>query len=76
MQKRFRKTAGGNAAELWVDLGPFRYTAELYENGECVQCKRGARPGADEVDTLLSGKHFAALLRISPDRNIRCTWAR
>jgi len=76
MQKRFRKTKAGKAAEVWAETGMLRYTIELYENGRFVERKRGFRPGADEIDAWLSGQNFAALVRIHPDGTVRCTWSR
>jgi hypothetical protein len=76
LQRRYRKAAQGHVADVWVDVGPLRYTAELYEDGECAECKAGPRPRNEEIDVLLSGTYFAALVRVAPDRSVRCTWAR
>lgn len=76
MQKRFRKTRAGKAADVWVELGALRYTVELYENGEFVERCRGRRSRSEETEVFLSGEDFAALVRIQPDAAIRCTWSR
>ena len=76
MEKRFRKTEAGKAAEVWVEIGAFSYSVELYEDGRFVERKRGRRPRASEIDAWLSGQEFAALVRIQPDGTVRCTWSR
>ena len=76
MEKRFRKTRAGKAADVWVEFGALRYTAELYENGQFVKRCSGRRSRSEETEVFLSGDEFAALVRIHPDATIRCTWSR
>jgi hypothetical protein len=76
MQERFRKTSQGKVAEVWAEVGSLRYRVELYENGEFVEHKKGRRSRSDETEIHLSGRDFAALLRIQPDGTVRCTWSR
>ena len=76
MQKRFRKSTNGRAAEVWADVGLFRYKLELYEQGELAAKTKGAVPSGQYTEALLKGTTFAALVRIQPDRTVQCTWAR
>ncbi len=75
MQQRFRKSKNGILAEAWVDLGILRYTVELYENGEFLGSKTGLRPRSEGIEVFLAGKRFAALVKISPDGKVRCTFS-
>lgn len=75
-QRRFRQTKAGKAAEVWVETGMLRYSAELYENGVFIQRARGFRERARETELFLSGADFSALIRLQPDGQIRCTWSR
>ncbi len=76
MQRRYRQTKAGRAAEIWVELGTLRYKAELYENGEFIQRQAGFRSRSDEAELFLSGTDFSAIVRIQPDGDVRCTWSR
>ena len=50
MQKRFRNTKGGHAAEVWVELGRLQRSVELYEDGELAACKRGLRRRSEDIE--------------------------
>lgn len=76
MQKRFRQTKAGKVADVWLDAGMFRYTVELYEDGEFVERRKGFRSGSQETEAFISGKDFSALVRIRADGKVRCTWSR
>jgi hypothetical protein len=76
MQKRFRKAEGDRAAEVWLDVGLFRFKAELYEDGVLLDTQKGARSSKEEIKVYLSGKDFSALLRLETSGNIVCTWSR
>lgn len=76
MQKRFRKVDGRHIAEVWLDIGLFRYKAELYEDGELTGRQRGPKPRPDGGEVHLIGRGCSALLRALPDGEIRCTWSR
>lgn len=76
MLKRFRKTKGGRPTDVWVEVGILRYTIELYEDGAFVGRKGGFVPRAGNVEVFLSGKDFASLVTIHPDRTVRCTLSR
>lgn len=75
MQKRFRRTQGCKAADVWVELGILRYSVELYEDGEFVGRKRGFLPRSGHVEVFLSGKDFASLVKVFPDGRVRCTFS-
>ena len=76
MQKRFRKVEGNRAAEVWLDVGLFRFKAELYEDGVLLDKQKGRKSSTEEIKIYLSGKDFSALMRLEPEGNIVCTWSR
>ena len=75
MQRRFRKTSPGHAAEVWVDLGPLRYDVELYANGHFADRKTGWRHD-DELEVYVEGKDTSALVHIEHGGKVWCTWPR
>lgn len=76
MHKRFRKVQDNQAAEVWVDIGVFRFAAELYENGEFADRQTGPRPANEEIQVFVTGNVFSALVHLHPDGDVRCTWSR
>ena len=75
-------TVGSNLQEFRVLVRKYGGTGtpqgriELYENGAFVQRKRGLRRSGKATEGWLSGKDFAALVRIHADGSVRCTWSR